>query len=293
MAESADLRLQFLRDVQNIDGGWGYFPGKESWLEPTAYAMLALSGDPSSQPAFDRGWRLMRSWRLPDGSWPACARVREPHWSTALCVILHAQRKVHDEAFTSGVNWLLGVTGTENSWLFRIALKVRPGIIELDPSFRAWPWRPGTSSWIEPTAHAVVALKYAAQAYGAGKVRGRIGDGERMLLERRCSDGGWNYGNRRVLGEDLPSYPETTALALHGLQGNYSLDLRAPLALARKLRAGTRSPLARAWLTLALRDHSVEVADRDPVPLSNDVMIAAVETIGATGTLKAPGGVHQ
>ena len=44
-------RLEFLRKTQNTDGGWGYFPGKQSWLEPTAYAMLALQDTPKANAA--------------------------------------------------------------------------------------------------------------------------------------------------------------------------------------------------------------------------------------------------
>mgnify|MGYP003352936601 CR=1 FL=1 len=43
-----NTRLEALRAAQNPDGGWGYFPGKESWLEPTAYAAMALHGDAAS-----------------------------------------------------------------------------------------------------------------------------------------------------------------------------------------------------------------------------------------------------
>ena len=39
-------QLDFLRSSQNSDGGWGFFPGKQSWLEPTAYALIGLAGAP-------------------------------------------------------------------------------------------------------------------------------------------------------------------------------------------------------------------------------------------------------
>src|SRR5207249_819591 len=67
MSEPLAPRLEFLRTTQNPDGGWGFFPGKQSWLEPTAYALMALHGDASSAQHFERGWKLVRSWQLPDG----------------------------------------------------------------------------------------------------------------------------------------------------------------------------------------------------------------------------------
>ena len=279
MDEWVRSRRRWLLATQNADGGWGYFPAKQSWLEPTAWAMLALDGDSGSE----RAWALVRSWQLPDGSWPACAQAREPHWTTALAVLLHAVRGVHDDSFRRGVKWLLETSGSENGIVFRVAHWLRPRVVEMDPSLKAWPWRPGTSSWIEPTAHALAGLRRAADAYGGKAIRERIAEGERMMLERRCRDGGWNYGNRRVLGADLPSYPETTAIALYGLKGA-SADLRAPVALARRFWDETRSPLARAWLRLALWSHGVAVAAGDSPP-SNDVMVVALESIAATGVL--------
>jgi hypothetical protein len=158
--------------------------------------------------------------------------------------------------------------------------------VELDPSFKAWPWLPGCSSWIEPTAHALVALKKVSKALPEARVEDRIRMGEKMILERRCSDGGWNYGNRKVLGTDLPSYPETTALALLGLSGNRALDLSAPLSLAQRQWRETHSPLAQAWLAISLRSHGLPMpAPIDRRSSSNDTMIDALNVIAANGTL--------
>jgi Prenyltransferase and squalene oxidase repeat. len=280
------MSLDFLRSTQNADGGWGFFPGKQSWLEPTAYALMALHSDSSSANNFERGWNLMRSWQLPGGGWQPCAAVRRPQWTTALCITLHCLRGVHDEGLRRGVAWLLDTSGIENRWQYRLAHLVSPSVVELDPSYKAWPWLPGCSSWIEPTAHALVALKKAAQAIPEAQVSERIRMGERMILDRRCSDGGWNYGNRKILGTDLPSYPETTALALLGLSGNRELDLKASLALALRQFRETRSPLARAWLAVSLRNHGLPLP---PLPgnqlTSPDTMIHALDAIAANGAL--------
>jgi hypothetical protein len=285
MSDSLSPRFDFLRSTQNADGGWGFFPGKQSWLEPTAYALIAIQADRSSQQNFERGWRLMRSWQLPDGSWRPCAAVAEPHWTTSLCVTLHALRGVHDEPFERGVRWLLDTSGIENGLRFRFAHFLSPSVVDLDPSLKAWPWRPGNSSWIEPTAHALVALKKATR-FGIWRrqMEERIQMGEKMILERRCSDGGWNYGNRKVLKTELPSYPETTALALLGLAGNSSLDLAGPISVAKNYQSETRSPLAKAWLAVALRSHAVGPVLPDSIA-ANDTLINALEVIAATGVL--------
>jgi hypothetical protein len=286
MSDPSALRLDCLRKAQNADGGWGFFPGKQSWLEPTAYALMALHGDAASRESFERGWKLMRSWQMKDGSWQPCAAVGEAHWTTALCVTVHCLKGVHDDALRRGVDWLLDTTGSENGLKFRFAHMLVPSTVEMDPSLKAWPWRPGNSSWIEPTAHALVALKKVRQWQSESKLEGRIRSGEKMILERRCSDGGWNYGNRKVLGEQLPSYPETTALALLGLAGNGGLDLAAPLEVARKFWREAHSPLARAWLRVALGSHGVTLPALEETPLTpNDILVQALEAIAARGVM--------
>jgi hypothetical protein len=104
--------------------------------------------------------------------------------------------------------------------------------------------------------------------------------GEALLLDVRCQDNGWNYGNRTDgRGNELPSYPETTALALIGLQGR--TDIAPSLDLAAKYLATGASPMATAWLNIALRLHGKSVdtpPDRDPSP---DILITALEALGA------------
>jgi hypothetical protein len=90
--------------------------------------------------------------------------------------------------------------------------------VELDRDVSGWPWVPGTFGWVEPTSLAMIALKLASTSGAGSAGRARVEDGERMLLDRACVDGGWNYGNRRVLGADLDPYPDTTGLALLALQ---------------------------------------------------------------------------
>ena len=46
----------------------------------------------------------------------------------------------------------------------------------------------------------------------------RIDIGERMLLDRACAAGGWNYGGSNVYGQELFPYVPTTALGLLAMQ---------------------------------------------------------------------------
>jgi hypothetical protein len=38
-----------------------------------------------------------------------------------------------------------------------------------------------------------------------------------MIIDRTCPGGGWNYGNKKVLGVDMEPYPDSTAAALLAL----------------------------------------------------------------------------
>jgi len=277
-----ESRLDSLRKTQNSDGGWGYFPGKRSWLEPTTYAMLALHGTPGSNAPLSQAWKLIRSWQTSDGSVRPSGQVQGVGtWVTAHAVTLACVGGVYDHQVRSSVDWLLSVTGAEHSLAMRAASYFHFLNTKLDVSHKGWPWRNGNASWIEPTSHTLLALKKVAPKYRNSELETRVRDGEALLISRRCSDGGWNCGNPNVLNYDLPSYPETTGIALIGLQGRSAQELAAPLGVARRFRDETKSSLAKAWLSIALRCHGQDIA---PAPadarLSNDIMLTALEALG-------------
>lgn len=276
--------------MQNADGGWGYFPGKQSWMEPTAYAALALHGEPAA----DRAWSLIRSWQTAEGGWRPAADVQIANWTTALAVTIATVRGEFGDPFQKGVAWMLGVSGDESRLVKRalVSVGVAIGVAERDrdTSLKAWPWKPGTSSWVEPTAHTLVALRQAEAHVDAkyhGDLRERVRAGEAQLMDVRCSDGGWNYGSRAALGQGLASYPETTSLALVGLQGHADLSRsldRAKQMVNDPVQGAAKSPLSRAWLRLALRLHGIRTDSPDLAlgsPL-RDVVITAIDAIGAS-----------
>ncbi|MBM3787458.1 MAG: terpene cyclase/mutase family protein [Acidobacteria bacterium] len=278
-------RLDALLAAQNDDGGWGYFAGKKSWLEPTVYSLLALHAS-TDDSRWNRGWNLVRSWQLPDGSWRANALTAEPHWSTALAITLHCVRQEFDQSFHKGVQWLLSTTGEESTALSRFVGLFVENHLGHDRKFAGWPWVPGTTAWIEPTSHSLVALKKAAPHVNSGELRRRIVLAEGMILRRRCADGGWNYGSREALGIHLPSYPETTGLALLGLQSCPEAELSQDIARAMSLLGQTQSRLGRAWLGISLRNLGQNLPE-DTRPLyPRDVLSTSLEA------LASPGGGH-
>ncbi len=274
-------RQNFLLHCQNADGGWGYFPGKQSWLEPTAYAIIALAGDPAARKATS----LVLKWQNADGSFRPAAAVSSPSWTTALGVTLAALSGDHDAA-SRGVDYLLQVHGTDtDDWLLKVISKLLPSVpLERDPALLAWPWRANASSWIEPTAHSILALRLAASRnIGRPNLTRRVDLGQRMILSLRCKDGGWNYGSRSALSVDLPSYPETTAVALLGLAGRG--DVGNPVEYGRKLASVPQAPLASAWLRVSLALHGITLSPPNPDQQveGDDILLAAVEALGAEG----------
>lgn len=263
---------------QNPDGGWGFYRGQSSWLEPTAYAALALSGTEASR----RALGLLRDWQTPEGAWVTSPGTRQPGWATSLAVVLKCAAGEYDDAWRRGVAWLAAAKARQipaRTWLDR--LLGREPVVVQDHTLTAWPWVSGTAGWIEPTAHAVRALELSLARRDGKELRERIELGVRMILDRQCRDGGWNYGNKRVLGEDLESFPESTALGLIGLCGRSGLQVERGIRCA--LGHWSRAPrgLAQALLRIAFRMHGVEFEDR-PVEVSErtETTVLALALIG-------------
>src|SRR5712692_3361943 len=79
--------------------------------------------------------------------------------------------------------------------------------------------RPGTTSWVIPTAFALIALQQARQrGYGkTAQLTERIDLGASMLLDRMCPGGGWNSGNGVAFGVPLAPHIDATSIALLAL----------------------------------------------------------------------------
>lgn len=85
--------------------------------------------------------------------------------------------------------------------------------LKIEGQTQGWLWSANTTSWVEPTSLAVLALKLSGDG-----AHPRVREGERYLADRACYGGGWNYGNKEVLGVRLEAWPTVTACALLALQ---------------------------------------------------------------------------
>jgi hypothetical protein len=242
---------------QNKDGGWGYYPGRSSWLEPTAWAFIALWNQGHAD-SCQRALAWMRTLQRDDGGVAPRPGVTASSWVASLWITAHCVAGHWDQGPTRALDWLLDTYGAEGARWRRWIERIRHSA-GYDPRFYGWSWFPGTHSWLEPTVHSVVALKLASRhaRWHAGYIAERVDLAESMLLDRRCADGAWNYGARAALGVPLPSYPECTGQALLALQGRPELPAdRVRTMIARW--DSVRSPMARVWLQLAARLHGID-----------------------------------
>jgi hypothetical protein len=146
--------------------------------------------------------------------------------------------------------------------------------VPVDPAAIGWGWARRTASWVEPTARALWALRLARPSSP------RIEDAVRLLRDRECVAGGWNYGNREVLGEDLPPFAQTTAIALIGLQGlDSDLEMRGLDTLRWLWREESAGGLSLATAMTAFRIHG-EDSEAELVRVSLQQLVEETGLLG-------------
>ncbi len=253
----ANWAIEHLLSTQNPDGGWAAYARGPSRTEPSALAAMALrlTEETARGTSTEASLAWLRRHQDPSGGWPAMEGQRADSWMTSLATLAVSHFEPEGEPARRGADWLLRQEGQTASWWVRLLVRLRPQsqAVELDPDLIGWPWTEGTFSWIEPTAYALLALKRLRPTLPARSAAGRIEMGERMIIDRTCRGGGWNYGNSVVLGEELWPYPDTTALALLALQGRASPEIDSSLTRLSRMLEENRSLLAVSLATLCLR----------------------------------------
>jgi hypothetical protein len=248
MPDTPNAIAAAIANGRNADGGWGYFRQKSSRIEPTAW--IAFSNPPMAESA--REWLAGRQsdhgWLLDGPGLP----VNYGFNGLALLALLAPGR-----ATPTARRLSQGVVGARG-----LALAQSPSLRQ-DNSLQAWSWVQDTFSWVEPTAYCLLALKRAQSlgVVGAAEIAARLADGERMLADRACAGGGWNYGNAHVFEQDLRPYAPTTALALLALQDRRDLPcVQAGLQFLVAQADREPSGLALALTLICLRTYSADYA---------------------------------
>lgn len=262
MSNAAEQLAQRLLKRRTPEGGFAATPGGAANTESTALAGIVL-GARSEHGRAALAWLLAR--QRPDGAWPLMDAVPGASWASAWALLALASESASREPLARGARWLVEREGARPSLLAR-TLGVVTGQherIEQDLSLRGWPWHDAAASWAEPTASALLALRRLGPLVEVGGAHARIEEGERLLWDRMCVDGGWNYGNRRVLGEALEPFPDTTALVLIALQGSQRHDELEHSFEALDALLATRA----SSLSLALGALAAELHGRDATAL--------------------------
>jgi hypothetical protein len=247
--------IEILRKRALVEGGFGNVDQTNYRPDATAWAILALTAAGAEPELVNRSRSRLAASQLPDGRVCISPAHPEVYWPTPLAILAWHKSPAQQDALARASQFLLNSSGV----VFEPADK---GPDVHDPSLKGWPWMTGTYAWIDPTALGMIALK----ATGQGS-HPRVLEARRLILDRQCLQGGWNYGNRLVYGAELRPMPENTGLALDalaGLTGKAGLEpslnylqsrvqgLRTPIALTFSLLGlsawGERPAAAAAWL---------------------------------------------
>lgn len=245
-----DLAIGFIKAHQNPDGGWGYEPGRASVVEPAAFCALALHALGEGREA-ERGLAYLRSCQKGTGAVGAGPRDPDGNWMAyAALLAFHAlgagpeRRKLAD--------WILGFEDASGAFTKEQVASIKARF-RYDVSIRGWPWTPGTTAWVEPTALFILALIHAGVPAAARRIRSGID----LILDRAVPSGGWNFGNPYSSSFELEASVMSTALAL-GALGAAGIPENRP-----EVRAGLRyltqgldrdvSTASLAWILLAMK----------------------------------------
>jgi squalene-hopene cyclase-like protein len=261
-----EAAIDLLLGAQNEDGGWGAVKGKRSNTESTSFALMALKS--LDDKPFNRQTAAGLKWLLQhqrdDGSWSLNDASKQSSWTTPIAVLALLPFQDQREHVLRGAKWVLTQEGRKPGWVasLLVRLSLVKKMTELDPYLSGWSWTPGAFSWVEPTSYSLMALKKLKRSLAGTNCEERIRQGEMLIYDRMCENGGWNYGNSRVLGEALWPYPDVTAVALIALQDRAANEanqtsLRALDALMREAASGT----ALSWGILCLTLYNQDVRD--------------------------------
>ena len=226
---SLDIRLASgLRRLRRPDGGFPPSAGAPSVLEPRAVASLALDV------AVARRW-LAGRLRNDGALFELDGRAAGPATGALVALALARNAGRASRALAYAVS----------------GRGLPPPDVPQDRR-AGWGWTRDARSLVEPTARVLLALKRLTPGDRASRAEA-VG----LLRDRRCADGGWNYGNRSHIDVDLLSYAQTTAVALLALRGETDELIGEPLAFLRASWRKEPGALTTAQAAVAFRLHGL------------------------------------
>ncbi|MDP6444583.1 MAG: hypothetical protein QGG36_04790 [Pirellulaceae bacterium] len=230
--------------LASTGGVCGYQAGQCGYTEPTAAAAIALMAHGRAADA-KRALDWLAQQQSEDGSLGVAAGVDQPRWPTGWAVLAWRQSEAEH-----GANWSPSIDRGV-AWILSLRGRTFPRSKETfghDTTLTAWPWVAGTHSWIEPTSLQVLALRSAGEANHP-----RTTEATRMLHDRLLPGGGCNYGNTRVLGQELRPHVQPSGMALAALASSARTPRwRATRDYVREQGAETTAAASLAWSIIGL-----------------------------------------
>lgn len=245
--------LDELRSRELVGGGFPNRAEGEFRPDATAWSILALSAIGKWPEIHERGRARLSDNQLQDGRVSLSREHPEAYWPTPLAILAWHGSRGHRESQFLAIQFLLSASG-------RHFVSGPDAPLSHDTSLRGWPWISGSHSMIEPTALSVIALK--ASGYGE---HDRTREAIRMLLDRQLLQGGWNYGNTLVYGQELYPQPGYTGLALCALAGTVSKEeVSKSLDYLKIMLPSVRTPFSLGWALLGLRAWGIRLPNYRP-----------------------------
>ncbi len=253
--------LKYLRSMQK-DGFWPYLPGKESALEPSAWASIACRRDNS---AVNEYVDALLAKQNPDGGWSNEPARLDSDWSTGAALLsLELLRKRSpidgfsintadsriESACRKALTWIMDNRSERFSSAAKFVLLLWKGP-EHDYE-RGWPWTKDTLDWVEPTSYVLLALRNSKISSDAQVVQAMT-FAERYLLRVACPNGAWNCGDKIPIGTGYPPDVQTTSLALLSMiEHRNDPRVKKSLDWITQRMNSTGSVAEKSWSALAL-----------------------------------------
>ncbi|MEM9069587.1 MAG: hypothetical protein AAGE52_13830 [Myxococcota bacterium] len=265
---------------------WGYRYNEDGAAEPTAIAAIALATHQQRPDLVTAALEWLKEIQKDHGGVPILPNFA-PYWPTSIA--LEAWARAGKGAYGE-------VADRATAYLLDHAGRALPqnDLFGHDSTLVGWSWVDNTHSWVEPTSYAISALREAGAADHA-----RVREGVRLLLDRCLPEGGWNYGNTRVMQNVLRPFPATTGVALVALRGEARTPpIERSLAYLRDTAPTIPAPLSLAWATLGLRawGETIDLEDalatavqgRPPTPLHDALALWACPIADEAGEEESP-----
>ena len=223
------------------EGGFSSRPGGQYRPDSSAWAILALASAGDDQDLLATARSRLAADQLDDGRISLSANYPASFWPTALAVLAWHNSPMHGNSQQRAIDFLLQTSGKH--WP-----KESDSPVADDPSLRGWPWIEDTHSWVEPSSLALMALGVAGKGNHPRAEEARI-----MLLNRQLENGGWNYGNTAIFGQQLQPMPSSTGLALSALSGSTRREsVGKSLFYLRREMSRLETPVSFGWGCLGL-----------------------------------------